>query len=193
MTTVPALIDHLERRLGRMTNSWRGVPREGLPTFNVGCFSGGVFAETTGYSTLGLSKVALHAPGHDRHLFLELFAAARDPSDACRDSFLGALEFVWSKCLDSREAVLRGEVVALPPMAMVASRFPYLYAAMPVYYDDDFDSVVVESGDDVAIVWLVPITSGEANFVAERGWEEFEKELVKYDPDLMDIKRKAIS
>ncbi|PZG00165.1 suppressor of fused domain protein [Micromonospora deserti] len=193
MTIVPVLVDHLERRLGRMTNSWRGTSRQGLPTFNVGCFAGGVFANTTGYATLGLSRVPLHRPGHDRHLFLELIAAAHDPADASRVPLLGALEFVWSKCLDSREAVLRGEVVALPSEATVASRFSYLYAALPVYYDDDFKSVVVESGDEVAIVWLIPITSGEAAFVSEQGWEKFEQELVKHDPDLMDLNRAAIA
>lgn len=76
---------------------------------------------------------------------------------------------------------------------MVGSRFAYLYAALPVYYDDDFNSVVVENGDSVAIVWLVPITSGEAQFVAERGWEKFEQELIKRDPDLMDMNRETIA
>ncbi|WP_143234454.1 suppressor of fused domain protein [Paractinoplanes atraurantiacus] len=190
---MPVLIDHLERRLGRMTNSWRGDSRPGLPTFNVGGFADGVIADTTSYATLGLSKLPLHHPSHDRHFFVELIAAAHDPAGAFRDSFLGALEFMWTRSLNSREVVLRGDVVSLPSEVMVASRFSFLYAALPVYYDDAFKSVVVESGDEVAVVWLVPITSSEAKFVAERGWKEFEQELVKIDPDLLDMSRQAIA
>ena len=35
----------------------------------------------------------------------------------------------------------------------------------------------------------MPISSGEAAYVAERGWDEFEQRLAEADPDLTDIFR----
>ena len=190
---MPALIDHLERRLGQLTSGWKGAVREGLPTVNVGCFTGGVFTDTTGYATVGLSRVPLHRPGHEGHLFLEFIAAEHGPDDVALSMFPRALEFVVSRCLDTREAVLRGNVLNLPEDIVQGSRFTSLYAAVPVYYDVDFKSVVVENGDSVAIVWLIPVTSDEAQFVVDRGWDQFEDELLKRDPDLMAMTREAIA
>ena len=190
---MPVLIDHLERRLGQLTAGWKGTAREGLPTVNVGCFTGGVFADTTGYATVGLSRVPLHNPGRDRHLFLEFIAAEHGPDDISRSMFPRALEFVASRCLDTREAVLRGEVIPLPEYIIRGSRFTSLYTALPVYYDAEFKSVVVENGDAIAIAWLIPLTSREAQFVADHGWGQFEGELLKHDPDLMDMNRKTVA
>ncbi|MET7355502.1 suppressor of fused domain protein [Streptomyces mirabilis] len=64
-----------------------------------------------------------------------------------------------------------------------------LYAGLPVYFDDDFFSVTIENGSDVAIVWLIPITDQETDFIREKGWEAFEDALVRQDPDLLDPAR----
>jgi hypothetical protein len=58
-----------------------------------------------------------------------------------------------------------------------------------VYFDDDFLSVVLENGVETAVVWLVPIGASEASFVRERGWDAFEEELARQDPDLLDLNR----
>ncbi|MEV7404891.1 suppressor of fused domain protein [Streptomyces sp. NPDC091267] len=73
-----------------------------------------------------------------------------------------------------------------------ASAAAALYAALPVYFDDDFFSVTIENGSDVAIVWLVPITSAEADFVRVKGWQAFEQALAAQDPDLVDIDRAGL-
>ncbi|MEH0821537.1 MULTISPECIES: suppressor of fused domain protein [unclassified Micromonospora] len=190
---MPVLIDHLERRLGQLTSGWKGAVREGLPTVNVACFTGGVFPDTTGYATVGLSRVPLHHPGQDGHLLLEFIAAEHGPDDVARSMFPRALEFVASRCLDTREAVLRGDVIPLPEGIVQGTHFTALYAALPVYYDTDFKSVVTENGDAVAIAWLIPVTPSEAQFILDRGWGQFEGELLKHDPDLMDMTRKAIA
>jgi len=190
---VPVLIDHLEHRLGPLTNGWKGVTRQGMPTVNVAYFTGGIFTDTTSYATVGLSRVPLHAAGSNRHLFLEFIAAEHGPDDASLSMFPRALEFVVSRCFDTREAVLRGDIVTLPEGVIRGSRFTSLYAALPVYYDEEFKSVIVENGDAVGIAWLIPVTSGEAKFVAEHGWDQFEGELLKRNPDLMDLNREAIA
>lgn len=61
-----------------------------------------------------------------------------------------------------------------------------LYAANPVYYDDGFFGVDLPGGNRAAIVWLVPVSAAEAAYVRSRGWQAFEQELIKHDPDLMD-------
>src|SRR4051794_20582311 len=174
---MPRLIDHLERRLGPLAGGWKAEPREGLPSVNVAYFTGGVFRDATSYATVGLSHVPLHAPGRDKHLFMEFVAAEHGPADISLSLFPRALHFVAERCVDSREAVLRGNVIELPENVARDSRFTALYAAIPVYFDDEFTSLTVENGDAVAIVWLVPITSGEAQMIADRGWERFEEQL----------------
>lgn len=190
---MPELIDHLERRLGRLANGWKGEARQGLPAVNIGCFTGGAFADTTCYATVGLSRVPLHGAGHEGHFFMEFIAAEHDHGDSSRSMLPPMLEFVFSMCLDTREAVLRGNVIPLPDDIVCGSRFTSMYAASPVYYDEDFKSVVVENGDSVAIVWLIPITSNEARLIIDHGWDQFEAELLKTDPDLMDMNREAIA
>jgi hypothetical protein len=60
---------------------------------------------------------------------------------------------------------------------------------LPVYFDDDFFSVTIENGSDVAVVWLIPITAEETAFIRDEGWEAFEDALVRQDPDLLDPDR----
>jgi hypothetical protein len=190
---VPILVTHLERRLGQISISWSGQPQEALPRFNVGGFTGGVFADTASYATLGLSKVPLHHPDHERHFFLEFVASQHGEVKSSSDFFLLILDYMWSRCIDSRQAVLRGDVVELPSDLVINSRFTALYVALPVYFDDEFQSVAIENGQKVAIVWLVPITTGEAKFIADYGWQRFEQLLSEQDPDLMDRDRPSIA
>ena len=62
----------------------------------------------------------------------------------------------------------------------------------PATSDPDFETVAVEDGSNVIIVWLVPIGAREAPFIAEAGWPRFEEHLVKADPDLLDLFRAEI-
>jgi hypothetical protein len=59
-----------------------------------------------------------------------------------------------------------------------------LYAAVPVYLPDEFGQF-----GDVVIVWLVPVSRSEADFVFVRGWPAFEERLIDIDPDLTDVDR----
>ncbi|WP_406097540.1 suppressor of fused domain protein [Kitasatospora purpeofusca] len=52
-----------------------------------------------------------------------------------------------------------------------------LYAGLPVYFDDDFFSVTIENGSDVAVVWLIPITAEETSFIRDKGWGAFKDPL----------------
>ncbi len=65
----------------------------------------------------------------------------------------------------------------------------WLYAAIPVYFDDGFSGVKLENGTDVAVVWLFPVGDNEVKFLKSRGMEAFEHELISQDPDLLDLNR----
>ncbi|MFK4085749.1 hypothetical protein ACI2LF_16690 [Kribbella sp. NPDC020789] len=62
-----------------------------------------------------------------------------------------------------------------------------LYVAGLVYFPDEL-AAVQEADRQVVIVWMVPITCGEAEFVAA----EFEELLVERDPGLMDLSRRSV-
>ncbi|MEV4148370.1 suppressor of fused domain protein [Amycolatopsis sp. NPDC049691] len=101
----------------------------------------------------------------------------------------GLLGQVAEELLASHEALLRGDVVGPRGPLVPGSEMQALYAAIPVYQDDDFAAVDLADGTRAAIVWLVPISAGEAAYVASHGWKAFEDELVRHDPDLLDLGR----
>ncbi|MFJ6011747.1 suppressor of fused domain protein [Streptomyces sp. NPDC092952] len=186
------LIDHLEGRLGRMGGAWpaRDGAHGGCP--QVAWFQGGRLPRVQAFATIGLFRTPLRAGTSERHHHLELLACDYAGEDGREAGPLpSVVEFVAERMVQAEHAVLRGDVIPLPtplPGGKTA-----LYAALPVCFDDDFRSVTIENGSDVAIVWLIPITTAEADFVHEKGWQAFEQELVAQDPDLIDLDRAGIA
>ena len=166
------LIEHLEARLGTITGGRR---HDG---FQVAAFGSGWFA------TIGLSHHHLTSRTSGRHLRLELLAGGR-PAE-----FLpGLLGQVADELLASGEALLRGDVIGPRGPLVPGSRMAAWYAAIPVYQDDGFAAADLPDGARAAIVWLVPISAAEAAYVRSHGWKAFEDELVRHDPDLLDLGR----
>jgi hypothetical protein len=103
----------------------------------------------------------------------------------------GLLQGIANEILDSRQPLLRGDVIGPRGPLVSGSDITSLYAAIPVYFPDSFASCRV--GDtSIAIVWLIPISSREAAFVRENGWPAFEELLVQIDPDLTNPFRPSI-
>ncbi|MFG2900366.1 suppressor of fused domain protein [Streptomyces zaomyceticus] len=186
--TKAVLIDHFEARLGGLEGAWsagEGTP-EGAP--QVGWFAGGVLAGVHSFATIGLHRTPL-ASRTGRHLHLELLGCNRPVPGDEAGPFPGVLEYVSGLLISRGRAVLRGDVLRLPMPLTPGGSMTALYAALPVCFDEEFASVVLENGSDVAVVWLVPIGDREAEFVEREGWEAFENELVRHDPDLLDLDR----
>ncbi|QUW78585.1 suppressor of fused domain protein [Streptomyces mirabilis] len=185
---MPELIDHLESRLGRMLGAWS--PPAGAPqgTPQVACFREGQLSGAQAFATIGLSRTPLWDPTSDRHFHLELLACENASRTTGYGHFPEVLEYVAGQLVASGRAILRGDVLPLPA-PLPGGVMTCLYAGLPVYFDDDFFSVTVENGSDVAIVWLIPITAEETAFIREKGWEAFEDALVRQDPDLLDPDR----
>jgi hypothetical protein len=188
---MPELIDHLEGRLGRMGGAWSardGAP-EGSP--QVAWFRNGQLPQVQAFATIGLFRTPLRVQTSDRHYHLELLACDYVNDGEESGPLPGVVEFVAERIVQGGHAVLRGDVIPLPVPLPGGSKTA-LYAALPVYFNDDFFSVTIENGSDVAIVWLVPITSAEADFVRVKGWQAFEQALAAQDPDLVDLNRAGL-
>jgi hypothetical protein len=181
------LIEHLEARLGLITGGWSkdsdGRPRE----FRVAAFANGTISGVESFSTIGLSRYDLVSPRSGRKLRLELLAGERGGPGT--EYLPGLVGQVADELLASGRALLRGDVIGPRGPLVPESRMEAWYAAAPVYYDDGFAGVDLDDGHRAAIVWIVPISRREAQFVSANGWREFENELIKYDPDLLDLHR----
>ncbi|WP_093858235.1 suppressor of fused domain protein [Streptomyces sp. TLI_053] len=125
------------------------------------------------------SRAERFSPTHEHREFQRLSSAAR----TCSSVRLTSSPYVAGQLRASGQAILRGDVVPLPA-PLTGGSMTSLYAGLPVYFDDNFFSVTVENGSEVAIVWLIPITAEETAFIRDQGWEAFEDALVRQDPDL---------
>lgn len=185
------LIEHLEARLGLVTGGW-SKDADGRPwPFRVAAFAGGALPGVRSFSTIGLSKDDLVSPRSGRKLRLELLAGERGGPGT--DFLPGLVGQVAEEVVTSGRAVLRGDVIGPRGPLVPGSRMEAWYAASPVYYDDDFAGVDLDDGHRAAIVWLAPISRCEAEFVSTNGWRAFEDELIKDDPDLLDLHRPELS
>jgi hypothetical protein len=102
-------------------------------------------------------------------------AAERSPRAACfRDGQLPRVRAFATTGLSPDAAASPGIGSSLSPGT---SGLPALErrgktvrsAALPVYFDNDFYSVIIDNGSQVAIVWLIPITSAETVLVQVQG------------------------
>jgi hypothetical protein len=177
---------HLEQYLGQIEVGWsRDADDQKLP-FQVVRFSGGFQPGTIAFSTLGLSQFGLTDPISGSDIHHELLTVV---PESLRDGPIpGVLQQVGQEVLAAERPLLRGEVVGPRGPLVPGSAMEAFYLALPVYLPDEF-AWCAEGSYDVAIAWLVPISHGEAAYVAEHGWDEFEQRLVEADPDLTDIFR----
>ncbi|WP_344641506.1 suppressor of fused domain protein [Kitasatospora cystarginea] len=131
------------------------------------CFREGQLPGTQAFATIDLSRTPLWHPTSDRHFHLELLACENISRTNGYGRVPEVLEYVAGQPTASGEAILHGDVVALPA-PLPGGTMTSLYAGLPAYFDDDFSSVTIENGIDVAVVWLIPITAEETAFIRDR-------------------------
>ncbi|MGE7439634.1 suppressor of fused domain protein [Kitasatospora sp. NPDC001175] len=168
-----------------MIGAWSPPASAAQGTPQVACFREGQLPGTQAFATIDLSRTPLWHPTSDRHFHLELLACENISRTNGYGRVPEVLEYVAGQPTASGEAILHGDVVALPA-PLPGGTMTSLYAGLPAYFDDDFSSVTIENGIDVVVVWLIPITAEETAFIRDRGWEAFEDALVRQDPDLLD-------
>jgi hypothetical protein len=184
-----SLIDHFERRLGRIVG---GSSRK-IDEVQIVQYGNGRFHDVESWSTLGMSRHILTVRGTDKRYALEVFLAVRNIPQTSITDVGRCVEWVAGEMVGRHEARLRGDVQQLPSRIHPASSLDHVYFAHPVYYDEDFYSVELEpNGQSAGIVWLIPVGPREARYVREHGWQRFEEQLERVDPDLFDITRREI-
>jgi hypothetical protein len=185
------LPEHLEKFLGTIETGWpRDADGRKMP-FQVALFARGPRAGTVTFSTLGLSKTPLHSRASGKHIYQELLMIV--PESLRVGPVPGVLQQIGQEAIAKGDALLRGDVVGpRGPLFSDESKMEALYAGVPVCFPDEF-ATYREDDRDVVMVWLIPITRSEAHFVRARGWNRFEDELVKANPDLIDPRRQTLA
>jgi hypothetical protein len=184
------LPDHLERFLGTIRGGWtKDADGQKMP-FSVVDFVNRPLPNTVTFSTLGLSKLPLHAETALTHVYEELVIVA--PESLRLGPVPGVLQQIGQEAIGTGRAVLRGDVIGpRGPLFSADSQMEAFYATNPLCFPDEFASYR-EDDREVVLLWLMPISRKEAAFVRAEGWSRFEDELVKADLDLTDLWRRTL-
>lgn len=184
------LFEHLEAYAGEILHGWSDDGQSEKPPFQIVQLSGGPYAGTTTFSTLGLSNFPLpNGKSGDKARLIRHELLIVVPKDAVPGNIAAVLQQAGLEALSRNAAYLRGEMLGPKGVLFEGYEPKALYASNPVYFPDDFASVVVDGVGDVAIVWLFPLLDDEIHYLHTHGWPAFEAKLVEEDPDLVDYRR----
>jgi suppressor of fused protein SUFU len=186
---MPGLIDHLEGVLGPIQEGWSDGPDGVRMPFQIVRFDVGSGPGTISFSTLGLNRHPLSSVTSGREIRHEILMVV--PESLRKGSVPSLLLQAGKTALANGSALLRGDVLGPQGPLVAGSSMEALYVSIPVYWPDSF-ATCVEDGKDVVIAWLIPISSSEAEYVSQYGWNAFEDRLAEADPDLTDIFRTPI-
>ena len=182
-----SLVEHLEHYLGEIQDGWKPNDAEHSTPFQVVRYRG-AFEGSVAFSTLGLSRHVLRSRVSLKSLRCELIVMARDSGEWIPR----LLDQIGCEICLSAFAPLRGDVIG--PRGRIADQFAMtsFYVSVPVWLPDEFACCELPNGEQVVFVWLIPVHSCETEFIEQYGWQRFEDELEKQDPDLLDMQREAI-
>jgi hypothetical protein len=181
------LFEHLESYLGTMEYGWKDSDGTVWP-FYVMRFSGGP-VDTVTFATLGLSDTPMPSLVSDKQIRHELLFMTR-PSFG-NGNIPAILHQVGMEAISDKRPYLRGELIGPRRGTLIAgTQVAALYVGNPPgCLPESFAPYRSPEGIPCVLAWLVPITLNEAEFVKTHGWERFEDELCRADPDLLDLKR----
>lgn len=182
------LVKHLEDHIGVIEEGWSKDASGKDAVAQVVRLRDTTSSGLSFFSTLGLSNFHLQSSRTSKAIHCELVMLARHGAG----SLPGVLLQICGELAKTGKALLRGEVIGPRNELAPGSNMRALYAAVPAYFPDSFHSVQLESGVNVVFIWLVPISTEEAAFIAQEGWSAFEDLLEVKDPDLADLYRPNI-
>jgi hypothetical protein len=180
-------IEHLERHLGVIADG-SAVVSEVDPSLRIARFPDQPGRGATTWTTVGLSKHALHqAKGPE--LRIELLGCAWSTFD---ESGLDALLMILAEdILQSHHAPAQGSVVGPNGPIVDGSELEGFVFLEPGYHPDDLQ-VFEHPTEEVFVIWAVPVTAAELEFIAANGWPVFRDKLIEIDPDLLDLHRESM-
>lgn len=174
----------LERYLGIIQQGWKHDTDGNAMTFQLIQCKQGMLPNVITYGTLGLSH----------HLFQgirqELFIMVDENEN--QSFFPSILHQVAMMAYSTHRPFLRGEVIGPYGPMIPDSKMEAFYVAAPTYLPDEFHIYEDGTPPPIVQVWLVPISSSEANYVQEHGWDAFEDLLVEKQPDLLSFMRDEV-
>ena len=182
--------EFLEEYLGPIQYGWAKDEQSVRLPFQVVKYSRGPFPGAEAYSTLGLSSQALASRVSAKRIHHELlFVSYSSFGDRNIPSIL---QRAGLAALQKQSAYLRGDLIGPYGLLFDQSRLTALYVAIPVLLPEEMHVCRIDDRISIVTVWLVPVTSGEANFITLAGWSAFEDALVAKNPDLLDFSRQSI-
>jgi hypothetical protein len=184
-------VQHLERHVGRISETLStGADGELLPV-TVALLEKGPVQGARTLATVGLSETPLLLAENGNRVRQELVILFREGFD--HQTLPGVLQQIAIETLTLGRALLRGEVLGPRGQLVHGYDMTALYVSVPTCFRRSFHVYEPEDEEPVFIAWLFPITTAEARFVEEQGFDEFERELECRDPDLLDFDRPSIA
>ena len=177
-----SLPDHLEKHLGTMAGGWTGE-------INVALFENQPEVGVSTYVTMGLSRQALDL-SDSKSVRMELLTSVYREYD--RDEVAGFLQTFAESLADRGRALRRGDVVGPGEPLISGVSASCIYAAIPVFFDDDF-ATLRETDSSTVLVWVMPVLKEEAHFIRSYGWDPFETALEESSVDFWDLDREPLA
>lgn len=186
---VADLIEHLESHLGPLQSGSAGD--ESTPHgVQVAWFGPDVpFTGVTTLVTVGLSRYHLTLPGGE-HLHQELLMHV--PSGDTSGWAAGHLFFMAGRMVERRSALPNGQVITQSGPMFPDTEITGFVATSPRYLPEEFAVCPIEEDVPAVVVWLAPVTTGEAAYAREHGWPALERLFREHDPDLCDPRRPEV-
>lgn len=171
----------LEGVLGPIIGGWSTDPNGiAIPGLQAVAF-GGIEGTPPTICTLGISDSAISS-GSGRPSRLEFIS----PS-GCEEGMVAAMVFDLCQTLfDTKLKALSGNYIPL------ASRYPGNWFAIylaPAIFLNESDRVFRLNGEDVTLVWAIPIKKEEAAFIDNNGRPAWDEILEAFFDQLDDFKR----
>jgi hypothetical protein len=192
MAAAQTLVDHIEDNFGEMQQSWSASPNDQEHSFQVVRCAGKIM-DTEVFTTLGLSNhpmrqsLALNGKPIRQELLTPIFESARAASVP------NALTTLAANALQHSRAFLRGEVIDWKRPIFTDLPYSGFYPALPVFVEDDAAAVFSRSdGEDIALVWMIPVLEQEMNFIKVRGWSRFEDRIIELGIDMVELNRPLV-
>ena len=186
---VPELILHVEKYLGEMSEDYRIASQASGISLQVAKFPDQPIRNATTFVTLGVSTIPLQQL--EGSLLRQEFLFAAKNCNALSNDIAGLLGTIANDVLTNQKVLLHGQV--LGPAGPLLDGFDKtaLYLTHPAYFPEGLH-FFRDSSPETVFAWLVPITTDEATFVREVGWEHFEDHLTNENPDLLDLGRRSL-
>ena len=109
-----------------------------------------------------------------------------------RRSLPPVLQKLSREALSKDRAFLAGDIIGPGDPIVNGSQLKAIFITTPIFYPDSFSTYVSAQGQKVHLLWLIPITAREAEYIRSWGKKTFEDKLRQFRPDISDFSRQGM-